>query len=90
MTVSHVLNGTKTVRDQTRAAVLKAVEELGYVPNAAARSLASAQPRALASSIATRRMLFCPPCWWAPECRGARQDPDHHPQMRRSGSDQRT
>lgn len=43
MTVSHVLNGTKSVREATRAAVLKAVEELGYVPNAAARSLASAR-----------------------------------------------
>lgn len=43
MTVSHVLNGTKAVRDATRASVMKAVEELGYVPNAAARSLASAR-----------------------------------------------
>jgi len=43
MTVSHVLNGTKSVRDATRAAVMRAVEELGYVPNAAARSLASAR-----------------------------------------------
>jgi len=43
MTVSHVLNGTKSVREATRAAVMKAVEELGYVPNAAARSLASAR-----------------------------------------------
>lgn len=43
MTVSHVINGTKSVRDTTRAAVMKAVEELGYVPNAAARSLASAR-----------------------------------------------
>ncbi|MDE1916671.1 MAG: LacI family DNA-binding transcriptional regulator [Sphingomonadales bacterium] len=43
MTVSHVINSTKAVRDTTRAAVMKAVEELGYVPNAAARSLASAR-----------------------------------------------
>jgi LacI family transcriptional regulator len=43
MTVSHVINGTKAVRDATRAAVMKAVEDLGYVPNQAARSLASAR-----------------------------------------------
>jgi LacI family transcriptional regulator len=43
MTVSHVLNGTKAVRETTRATVMAAVEELGYVPNAAARSLASAR-----------------------------------------------
>jgi LacI family transcriptional regulator len=42
MTVSNVVNGTKKVRDDTRAAVLAAVEELGYAPNAAARALASA------------------------------------------------
>ncbi len=42
MTVSHVLNGTKRVRDETRDAVLAAVEDLGYVPNLAARQLASA------------------------------------------------
>jgi len=43
MTVSHVLNGTKSVRETTKAAVLQSVETLGYVPNAAARSLASAR-----------------------------------------------
>jgi len=42
MTVSHVLNGTKRVRDETRDAVLEAVKTLGYVPNKAARQLASA------------------------------------------------
>ena len=43
MTVSHVLNGTKAVREATRLAVLAAVDALGYVPNPAARSLASAR-----------------------------------------------
>ncbi|USQ98059.1 LacI family DNA-binding transcriptional regulator [Caulobacter sp. RL271] len=42
MTVSHVLNGTKRVREETRHAVLDAVKTLGYVPNKAARQLASA------------------------------------------------
>lgn len=38
-TVSRVVNGSETVAPKIRQAVLKAVEELGYVPNFAARSL---------------------------------------------------
>jgi len=38
-TVSRVVNGSVTVTDDLRDAVLKAVAELGYVPNLAARSL---------------------------------------------------
>lgn len=40
-TVSRVLNGTAVVKDETRDRVLKAIEALGYRPNAVARSLAS-------------------------------------------------
>lgn len=40
-TVSHVLNNTRPVSDEARRAVLKAVEELHYVPSALARSLKS-------------------------------------------------
>ena len=43
MTVSRVVNGEKNVRDSTRKAVLSAVQQLNYVPNAAARSLARAE-----------------------------------------------
>ncbi len=39
MTVSNVLNGKGRVGRETRARVLAAVEELGYVPNQAARRL---------------------------------------------------
>lgn len=39
MTVSRVINGRSGVSAETRAAVEKAVAELAYVPNAAARSL---------------------------------------------------
>ena len=42
MTVSNVLNNRKPVREGTRRAVLEAVRELGYKPNVAARTLASA------------------------------------------------
>lgn len=39
MTVSRVINGSKNVKESTREKVLKAIEELGYVPNSVARSL---------------------------------------------------
>jgi len=42
MTVSRVINSEGNVRDSTRAAVNAAIRELGYSPNRAARSLASA------------------------------------------------
>jgi len=43
MTVSRVINGESNVRQSTREAVRRAIEELDYSPNKAARSLASAQ-----------------------------------------------
>lgn len=42
MTVSNVLNDKPNVTDAKRQAVMKAVKELGYQPNRAARALASA------------------------------------------------
>jgi DNA-binding LacI/PurR family transcriptional regulator len=41
-TVSRVLNRTTRVRDKTAACVQKAIDELGFVPQAAARHLAAA------------------------------------------------
>ncbi|MFI0817812.1 LacI family DNA-binding transcriptional regulator [Streptomyces sp. NPDC021098] len=38
-TVSRVVNGSTRVAEDSRSAVLRAIEELGYVPNQAARSL---------------------------------------------------
>jgi LacI family transcriptional regulator len=42
MTVSRVINGAATVREETRQLVAAAVRELGYSPNEAARNLAGA------------------------------------------------
>jgi LacI family transcriptional regulator len=42
MTVSRVINGEASVKESTRVAVNKAIRKLGYSPNKAARSLASA------------------------------------------------
>lgn len=47
-TVSRVLNGQQWVAEETRAAVLQAVQELNYKPNAVARSLMHAQTKTLA------------------------------------------
>jgi DNA-binding LacI/PurR family transcriptional regulator len=38
-TASRVINGSEQVSEVSRAAVLQAIEDLGYVPNRAARSL---------------------------------------------------
>ena len=38
-TVSHVINGTRFVREETRQRVLTAIEQLNYQPNALARGL---------------------------------------------------
>ncbi|ADG87562.1 LacI family transcriptional regulator [Thermobispora bispora] len=38
-TVSRVVNGRQTVTPEIRESVLRAIQELGYVPNSAARSL---------------------------------------------------
>jgi LacI family transcriptional regulator len=43
MTVSRVMNSNSNVREATRELVIRAVRELNYTPNAAARSLAAAQ-----------------------------------------------
>ncbi|MEQ3554869.1 LacI family DNA-binding transcriptional regulator [Pseudonocardia nematodicida] len=50
-TVSHVLNGTRRVREDTRRLVLAAVAEVDYTPNAAARSLATSRTRTLGLAL---------------------------------------
>jgi LacI family transcriptional regulator len=48
MTVSRVTNGEDNVRESTREVVMKAIKELNYSPNPAARSLAGAQSTRIA------------------------------------------
>ncbi|GAA4616530.1 LacI family DNA-binding transcriptional regulator [Saccharopolyspora hordei] len=47
-TVSHVVNGTRTVREETRRAVEAAIKATNYSPNTLARSLATASTRSIA------------------------------------------
>ena len=44
-TVSHVLNGTAQITDETKAKVLRAIEALHYTPNASARNLRQKRTR---------------------------------------------
>jgi|GEM_PF-10112 len=46
-TVSHVINGTRVVNPDTKQRVLKAIEGLNYVPNAAAKSLKSKESKTI-------------------------------------------
>ncbi|MGC8780499.1 MAG: LacI family DNA-binding transcriptional regulator [Anaerolineae bacterium] len=48
VTVSRVLNNASNVNPETRARVMDAIHELGYVPNVAARSLRSKRMHSLA------------------------------------------
>lgn len=52
-TVSNALNAPDVVSVNTRMRILKAIEELGYKPNAAARRLRSGRSDVLAVGIAT-------------------------------------
>lgn len=59
-TVSHVLNGTRVTRQQTRERVLLAVRELGYSQNQAARNLARGRSTLLGLLISDVRNPFFP------------------------------
>lgn len=48
MTVSRVINNSGYISDETRARVEKSIKELGYIPNALARSLRFKQTRTIA------------------------------------------
>ncbi len=59
-TVSHVINNTRFVRDETRQKVLSAIEEANYTPNAHARSLAAGYSKTLGLIISDIANPFFP------------------------------
>jgi len=61
-TVSRVVNGSPKVAPTVRSAVERAIDELGYVPNHAARSLASRRSHSIALVVPedTRRFFTDP------------------------------
>lgn len=59
-TVSHVINGTKSVTDDTRKRVLDAIKLCEYSPNAHARSLASGRSNMLGLLISDISNPFFP------------------------------
>ncbi|MBV9392348.1 MAG: LacI family DNA-binding transcriptional regulator [Verrucomicrobia bacterium] len=50
-TVSHVINGTRFVSEETKAAVQKAIAATGYVPNILARSLARSRTNTIGLAL---------------------------------------
>ena len=58
-TVSRVVNGGTTVTAELREAVMRAVDEMGYVPNLAARSLVTQRTDSIALVAGTRYALVC-------------------------------
>lgn len=59
MTVSRVINGSGSVRAETRRRVLEAIERLGYRPNSLARGLATGRSRTL-GVVALDSVLYGP------------------------------
>lgn len=50
-TVSHVINGTRAVSEEVRKRVLATIDEMGYIPNAMARSLRNDTSHTIGVSI---------------------------------------
>lgn len=59
-TVSYALNGKRYVSEDARRRILDAVQELGYLPNAAGRMLAGARTRILALTAPLRADTYAP------------------------------
>jgi len=59
-TVSHVINKTRFVSDETKRRVLGAIENVGYAPNVHARNLASGKSRTLGLIISDITNPFFP------------------------------
>ncbi|WP_017569387.1 LacI family DNA-binding transcriptional regulator [Nocardiopsis halotolerans] len=59
-TVSYVLSGSRRVSERTRAAVRAAVDDLGYHPNAGARSLRSTRTNVIALALPLGSSSYLP------------------------------
>lgn len=58
-TVSHVINGTRFVKDETREQVLEAMRSTGYIPNTIARSLVTSSTQTIGLAVsATTNLHF--------------------------------
>jgi len=61
-TVSRVVNGSPQVSEAARAAVIRAIEELGYVPNRAARALVTQRTDSVALVVSeSEERVFAEP-----------------------------
>ena len=72
-TVSRVLQGATNVSPSTRAQVQRVIDELGYVPNAVARSLRSKRTRSLALLVSDVTNTF-----WTTVARGVEDLAQQH------------
>src|SRR5579859_7374417 len=59
-TVSYVLSGKRSVSEQTRQRVQRAIEVLNYHPHAGARALASSKSHVLALVVPLRSDMYVP------------------------------
>ena len=59
-TASYVLSGKRSVSEETRQRVYRAVEALGYHPNVGARALASSRSNVLALIVPLRSDIYVP------------------------------
>lgn len=74
-TVSRVVNGSTTVASAIREAVTRAVDELGYVPNQAARSLVTQRTESIALILPeTANRVFSDDLFFPAVIRGVSQE----------------
>ncbi|OPA73700.1 LacI family transcriptional regulator [Paenibacillus selenitireducens] len=66
-TVSRAINNTEGISAKTKAKVLQAIEELGFVPNTSAQSLKVRHTNQIALAVPDIRNAFIPEVAWAVE-----------------------
>ena len=59
-TVSYALSGKRSISDETRRRVERAVTDLGYHPNAGARALAGSRSHIIALVVPLRTDVYVP------------------------------